>query len=211
VAGHLDDHWSDWLGGHLLVRDDDSTTEVVLESVDQTELHGVLSSIRDLGVRLLTLREASPGCQGSCSDYVDAMDFDEAAAAEFLARPHVGIFSVASPSGPPAAVPVWYSYAVGGHVWMITEAASRKRRLLARTGCATLVVDEVAPRTRYVSVDCHLVGARPATAEDQQELAARYVPADALEAYLATVAENLPNEQRLTLQPTHWRFADLTS
>jgi uncharacterized protein len=138
------------------------------------------------------------------------MDFNGHAAAEFLAEPHVGIFAVASPSGPPAAVPLWYSYTVGGRVWIITEASSRKRRLLARTGSATLVVDEVAPRTRYVSVDCELVDARPVTAEDQRDLAARYVPGDALDAYLATVAANIPNEQRLTLQPTRWRFADFT-
>jgi Pyridoxamine 5'-phosphate oxidase len=136
------------------------------------------------------------------------MDFDQRAAADLLAEPHVGIFAVASPSGPPAAVPVWYSYTVGGRVWIVTEATSRKRRLLERSGSATLVVDEVAPRTRYVSVDCELVDAHPATAEDQRELASRYVSADALEAYLATVAPNLPHEQRITLQPTRWRFAD---
>ena len=142
--------------------------------------------------------------------YVGVMDFDERAAAEFLAEPHVAIIAVGSPSGPPAAVPLWYSYTVGGRIWIITEAASRKRRLLARTGCATLVVDEVVPRTRYVSVDCELVDARPATAEDQRQLASRYVAADTLEAYLATVAANIPNEQRITLEPTRWRYADLT-
>jgi hypothetical protein len=138
------------------------------------------------------------------------MGFDERAAAEFLAEPHVSIFAVASPSGPPAAVPVWYSYTVGGRIWIITEATSRKRRLLARTGAATLVVDEVVPRTRYVSVDCELVDARPATAADQRELASRYLPVDALEAFLDAVAANLPHEERITLQPTRWRFADLT-
>jgi hypothetical protein len=138
------------------------------------------------------------------------MEFDGRAAAEFLAEPHVCIFAVASPTGPPAAVPLWYSFAVGGPIWIITEARSRKRRLLSRTGWATLVVDEVAPRTRYVSVDCKLVDARPATAEDQRELASRYVSADALEPYLATVAANVSREERITLQPTRWRFADLT-
>jgi hypothetical protein len=55
VAGHLDDHWSDWLGGHRLVRTDACTTELVLESVDQAGLHGVLAGIRDLGATLLSL------------------------------------------------------------------------------------------------------------------------------------------------------------
>jgi hypothetical protein len=139
------------------------------------------------------------------------MDFDERAAAEFLAEPRVAIFAVAGTSGPPAAVPIWYSYTLGGPLWIITEATSRKRRLLARTGCATLVVDEVAPRTRYVSVDCELVDSRPVTAADQREMASRYMADGALEPYLATVAGNIPHEQRITLQPTRWRFADLTS
>lgn len=142
--------------------------------------------------------------------YVGDMVFDERAAAEFLAEPHVGVFAVASGSGPPAAVPLWYSYTVGGHVWIVTEAESRKMRLLARTGCATLVVDEVAPRTRYVSVDCALVGSRPATAQDRRELASRYLSGHALEKYLAFEAANIPDEQRVTLQTTRWRFADLS-
>jgi hypothetical protein len=56
LAGHLDDHWADWLGGHDLVRNDDSTTTLTLAAADQAQLHGVLSGIRDLGVKLLSLR-----------------------------------------------------------------------------------------------------------------------------------------------------------
>ena len=56
VAGHLDDHWSDWLGGLTLTRGDDSTTHLVLEAADQARLHGVLAGIRDLGITLVSLR-----------------------------------------------------------------------------------------------------------------------------------------------------------
>lgn len=139
------------------------------------------------------------------------MEFDSRAAAEFLAEPHVGVLAVASTSGPPAAVPIWYSYTVGGRVWIITSGKSRKARLLAGTGCATLVVDEVTPRTRYVSVECELVDTRPATAEDQRELAALHLSGAHLEEYLADVAANLHEEQRMTLRTTRWRFADLTT
>jgi hypothetical protein len=55
VAGHLDDHWSDWLGGHTLVRNDDASTTLTVEVVDQAQLHGVLAGIRDMGVSLLSL------------------------------------------------------------------------------------------------------------------------------------------------------------
>jgi hypothetical protein len=55
VGGHLDDHWSDWLGG-TLSRNRDATTTITLEAVDQAGLHGVLAAIRDLGAPLLSLR-----------------------------------------------------------------------------------------------------------------------------------------------------------
>jgi len=55
VAGHLDDHWSEWLGGHALVRNDDASTTVSVDAADQAQLHGVLTGIRDLGVSLLAL------------------------------------------------------------------------------------------------------------------------------------------------------------
>jgi hypothetical protein len=60
VAGHLDDHWSDWLGGHPLVRNSDGTTTLTVEGADQAQLHGVLSGIRDLGVTLLSLHVVDP-------------------------------------------------------------------------------------------------------------------------------------------------------
>ena len=45
VAGHLDDHWSDWLGDVALVHNDDATTTVTLAVADQAQLHGLLSGL----------------------------------------------------------------------------------------------------------------------------------------------------------------------
>jgi hypothetical protein len=56
VAGHLDDHWAATLGDLTLVRLDDGTTSLTGPVIDQSQLHGVLARIRDLGVPLLTLR-----------------------------------------------------------------------------------------------------------------------------------------------------------
>jgi hypothetical protein len=56
VAGHLDDHWAAVLGDLLLVRLDDGTTSLTGPVVDQAQLHGVLTRIRDLGAPLLMLR-----------------------------------------------------------------------------------------------------------------------------------------------------------
>ncbi|HET8666222.1 MAG TPA: GNAT family N-acetyltransferase [Nocardioides sp.] len=59
LAGHLDDHWSDWLGGAALVRHDDGTTSVTAEVVDQAQLFGLLGAVRDMGATLVSLRHDS--------------------------------------------------------------------------------------------------------------------------------------------------------
>lgn len=56
VQGHLEDHWSEWLGGLAVQRREDGTTVLVGPVVDQAALHGVISRIRDLGVPLLSVR-----------------------------------------------------------------------------------------------------------------------------------------------------------
>jgi hypothetical protein len=55
--------------------------------------------------------------------------FDRAAEG-FLAEPQVAVFAVAAPSGPPAAVPLWYCFAPGGPVWIVTPDISRKTQLV---------------------------------------------------------------------------------
>jgi RimJ/RimL family protein N-acetyltransferase len=64
VAGHLDDHWSDRLGGGDLVRNPDRTTTLTVDVVDQARLHGVLTGIRDLGVTLLSVDRAEDPALG---------------------------------------------------------------------------------------------------------------------------------------------------
>jgi RimJ/RimL family protein N-acetyltransferase len=60
VEGHLDDHWSEWLGGLDMTRDDDGATTVTV--ADQAQLHGVLAGLRDIGgvISELRTREAPP-------------------------------------------------------------------------------------------------------------------------------------------------------
>ena len=83
VAGHLDDHWSDWLGDVALLRTDDATTTVTLAVADQAQLHGILARIRDIGAPLLGLQQVgksdsiapgnshSPGADPKCSPTLD--------------------------------------------------------------------------------------------------------------------------------------------
>lgn len=56
VEGHLDDHWSAWLGDLGITRDDDGGTTVTVSVADQAQLHGVLAGLRDIGAVLIELR-----------------------------------------------------------------------------------------------------------------------------------------------------------
>ena len=56
VEGHLDDHWSAWLGGLDLTREDDGATTITVEVADQAQLHAVLTSLRDIGAVISELR-----------------------------------------------------------------------------------------------------------------------------------------------------------
>lgn len=137
-----------------------------------------------------------------------ALERDDAQA--LLAEPLVAVIAVEEDGRPPLAVPIWYSYAPGGDVWVITERGSLKARALRAARTCTLVVDEVQPRTRYVSVACDLVDERRATPADGRAMAERYLPPDAVEGYLEFAGQNIGAEVVLTLRPTRWRSADLT-
>ncbi len=58
VNGHLDDHWSAWLGELDMTRDDDGTTTITVSVADQAQLHGVLARLRDIGAVITELRTA---------------------------------------------------------------------------------------------------------------------------------------------------------
>lgn len=60
VDGHLDDHWSAWLGEIALSRNDDGTTTVAVPVADQAQLHGVLRRLGDIGAVLTELRVCTP-------------------------------------------------------------------------------------------------------------------------------------------------------
>jgi len=55
VEGHLDDHWSAWLGDLTITRHHDGTSTLTAPIADQAQLHGVLARLRDIGATLLSL------------------------------------------------------------------------------------------------------------------------------------------------------------
>jgi RimJ/RimL family protein N-acetyltransferase len=64
VDGHLDDHWSAWLGGLDMTRDDDGATTVTVQVADQAQLHGVLAGLRDIGAVISELRTRGARVRG---------------------------------------------------------------------------------------------------------------------------------------------------
>jgi hypothetical protein len=65
VQGHLDDRWSDRLGGLDVRRQADGTTVLAGSVIDQAGLHGVITRIRDLGLPLLSVQRIGPGSEAS--------------------------------------------------------------------------------------------------------------------------------------------------
>lgn len=55
VRGHLGAHWSAWFDGLTLTRAEDGTTVLRGPIADQSALHGVLRTLRDTGLPLISL------------------------------------------------------------------------------------------------------------------------------------------------------------
>jgi hypothetical protein len=68
VRGHLEDRWSEWLGGLSIERLDDGTSVLTGAVSDQAALHGVIARIRDLGLPLLAVERASEGSEDVSGD-----------------------------------------------------------------------------------------------------------------------------------------------
>ena len=63
VQGHLDDRWSDSLGGLAVRRQADGTTVLAGSIGDHAGLHGVITRIRDLGLPLLSVQRIGPSSE----------------------------------------------------------------------------------------------------------------------------------------------------
>ncbi|MFQ6394515.1 pyridoxamine 5'-phosphate oxidase family protein [Nocardia sp. KC 131] len=130
---------------------------------------------------------------------------------EFLAQPHIGALSVsAGQDRAPLTVPIWYEYVIGAELWVLTGVGSKKMKLLEQAGRFSLMVDTVKPRVRYVTASGPITRVTPITDEQHREMAARYLPADKVEAYLAEAA-TFGAQVAVYMRPEHWLSADLGS
>jgi hypothetical protein len=55
IGGHLDQLWSTWFDEFTITHQDDGTTTLRGIVADQSELHGLLAKVRDLGVTLISV------------------------------------------------------------------------------------------------------------------------------------------------------------
>ena len=60
LKGHLDERWAERFAGLTLSHDGDGTTILVGPVVDQSALYGVLRTVRDLGLPLLSVTHIGP-------------------------------------------------------------------------------------------------------------------------------------------------------
>ena len=70
VKGHLGSRWATWFDGMNLTTEDDGTTVIRGPVVDQAALHGLLQTLRDLGITLLSLiPQPADGAVDQSADY----------------------------------------------------------------------------------------------------------------------------------------------
>jgi PPOX class probable F420-dependent enzyme len=124
----------------------------------------------------------------------------------FLAEPHVAVLTIARPDGQaPLAAPVWYEYEPGGDVVMTIGAGSEKAALLQRSSMASLCAQTEVLPYRFVTV-AGPVAVEPADDDARRRIAARYLPADLVDGYLAS---GDPADMRtVRLTPRSWRSND---
>jgi hypothetical protein len=60
IRGHLGPHWTDWFGGFAIARESDGDTLLTGAVVDQAALYGLLRTVRDLGIPLVSVRPGGP-------------------------------------------------------------------------------------------------------------------------------------------------------
>ncbi|MCV7280631.1 pyridoxamine 5'-phosphate oxidase family protein [Mycolicibacterium flavescens] len=131
---------------------------------------------------------------------------------QFLAQPHTAALSVsAGDKRGPLTVPVWYQYSPGGEPWVLTGNGSRKHRLIEAQGEFTLMVQQVEPSVRYVSVDGPVSRIEPGTDDYLVEVTKRYLPPEKVEGYLEMARREHGESVVIFMRPQHWLSADLGS
>ena len=130
---------------------------------------------------------------------------------EFLAGLHVGIISIAEPGRGPLTVPIWYDYEPGGELWILTEAGSRKGRLLKQVERFTLCAQTEQPPYKYVTVEGPITSITSSELErDERPMAHRYLGAEFGDKYIEATggADARANSVLVKMRPERWLTVD---
>lgn len=129
---------------------------------------------------------------------------------EFLAEPHVAALAVDAGAGrAPLTVPIWYQYAPGGDIWIMTGLDTRKNQLIQAAGRFSLMIDRLEPTIRYVSVEGPVISTTPATLEQLREISARYLPAEKVDGYVDFASKSHGEQVVIHMRPERWVSSDL--
>jgi hypothetical protein len=60
LGGHLGPGWTDWFGGLAITLEDNGETLLTGPVADQAALHGLLRTVRDLGIPLISAVRVRP-------------------------------------------------------------------------------------------------------------------------------------------------------
>ena len=127
----------------------------------------------------------------------------------FLADLHVGIISIPAEGRGPLTVPIWYSYAPGGEVRVVTGRTTRKAQLLGRARRFSLCAQTETPPYKYVSVEGPIVAVEAADLErDRRPLAHRYLGGAAGDRYIERTRAETVENVLVRMRPERWLTVD---
>ena len=127
----------------------------------------------------------------------------------FLADLHVGIISIAEEGRGPLTVPIWYSYAPGGEVRVLTGKTSRKAQLLRQAQRFSLCAQTETQPYKYVSVEGPIVAIEAADLErDRRPLAHRYLGVAAGDRYIEMTRAETVENVLIRMRPERWLTVD---
>lgn len=63
IEGVLDQEWGEWLGDFTITHSEQNETVLVGRVPDQAALYGLISKLRDLGVKLVSVNPRQPALE----------------------------------------------------------------------------------------------------------------------------------------------------
>jgi PPOX class probable F420-dependent enzyme len=127
---------------------------------------------------------------------------------QFLKDVRVGVLSVMEEGRGPLTVPVWYDYDHERGVWLVTDADSRKGKLLRAARRASLCAQDERPPYRYVSVEGPVEITTGDRERDVRPLARRYLGAEGGDRYVEQTSGGDGETLLVTLRPARWLTVD---